>query len=50
MHMPITIGDYTDFYASYEHAFNCGSLIRGADKALQPNWRHLPVAYHGRAS
>lgn len=50
MHLPIRIGDYTDFYASYEHAFNCGCLIRGPDNAMQPNWKHLPVAYHGRAS
>lgn len=50
MHLPIQIGDYTDFYASLEHATNCGTLLRGKDNALQPNWRHLPVAYHGRAS
>jgi fumarylacetoacetase len=50
MHMPIKIGDYTDFYASFEHAYNCGVLIRGPDNAMQPNWKHLPVGYHGRAS
>ncbi|WOO78091.1 Fumarylacetoacetase [Vanrija pseudolonga] len=50
MHLPITIGDYTDYYASYEHAYNCGVLIRGPENAIQPNWKHLPVAYHGRAS
>ncbi|UZJ57581.1 hypothetical protein CBS101457_006901 [Exobasidium rhododendri] len=50
MHLPIQVGDYTDYYASLEHATNCGTLIRGKEKALQPNWRHLPVAYHGRAS
>lgn len=50
MCLPCTIGDYTDFYSSLEHAFNCGVLIRGKEKALQPNWKHLPVAYHGRAS
>lgn len=50
MCLPAQIGDYTDFYASLEHAYNCGVLIRGEDNALQPNWRHLPVAYHGRAS
>src|SRR5205807_865446 len=44
------IGDYTDFYSSLEHAHNVGTMLRGADKALMPNWRHLPVAYHGRAS
>ena len=48
--MPIKIGDYTDFYASFEHAYNCGVLIRGPDNAIQPNWKHLPVGYHGRAS
>ena len=50
MQLPIKIGDYTDFYSSLEHATNVGTMLRGADKALQPNWRHLPVAYHGRAS
>lgn len=50
MCLPCTIGDYTDFYTSIEHATNCGSLIRGPTNALQPNWKHLPVAYHGRAS
>ncbi|TXT10887.1 hypothetical protein VHUM_01638 [Vanrija humicola] len=50
MHLPIRVGDYTDFYASYEHAFNAGVLIRGPENALQPNWKHLPVGYHGRAS
>lgn len=50
MHLPITIGDYTDFYASYEHAFNAGVLIRGPENAIQNNWKHLPVGYHGRAS
>ncbi len=50
MLMPVRIGDYTDFYASLEHATRVGSMFRGPDNALQPNWRHLPVAYHGRAS
>ena len=50
MVMPVSIGDYTDFYSSREHATNVGTLIRGPEKALMPNWRHLPVAYHGRAS
>jgi len=50
MLMPVQIGDYTDFYASLEHATRVGSLFRGPDNALQPNWRHLPVAYHGRTS
>jgi fumarylacetoacetase len=50
MLLPAEIGDYTDFYSSREHATNVGTMLRGADKALQPNWLHLPVAYHGRAS
>ncbi len=50
MLLPITIGDYTDFYSSREHATNVGTMFRGADKALMPNWLHLPVAYHGRSS
>jgi fumarylacetoacetase len=44
------IGDYTDFYSSRQHAFNVGTMFRGADNALQPNWLWLPVGYHGRAS
>jgi fumarylacetoacetase len=50
MHMPAQIGDYTDFYSSREHATNVGIMFRGKDNALQPNWLHLPVGYHGRAS
>jgi fumarylacetoacetase len=50
MHLPATIGDYTDFYSSREHASNIGIMLRGKDNALQPNWLHLPVGYHGRAS
>ncbi|KAG5943144.1 hypothetical protein E4U53_007110 [Claviceps sorghi] len=49
-HLPLIIGDYTDFYAGKNHAFNVGALFRGPDNALQPNYTHLPVAYHGRAS
>jgi fumarylacetoacetase len=48
--LPAQIGDYTDFYSSREHATNVGTMLRGPDKALMPNWLHLPVAYHGRAS
>jgi fumarylacetoacetase len=48
--LPAEVGDYTDFYSSREHATNVGTMLRGADKALPPNWLHLPVAYHGRAS
>jgi fumarylacetoacetase len=50
MLLPAEIGDYTDFYSSREHATNVGTMLRGPDNALMPNWLHLPVAYHGRAS
>ncbi|KEF56394.1 fumarylacetoacetase [Exophiala aquamarina CBS 119918] len=50
LHVPMQIGDYTDFYAGKNHAFNVGCLFRGPDNALQPNYTHLPVGYHGRAS
>ncbi|XP_028402878.1 fumarylacetoacetase-like [Dendronephthya gigantea] len=50
MHLPANIGDYTDFYSSREHATNIGTLFRGKENALLPNWLHLPVGYHGRAS
>ncbi|MEM1357878.1 MAG: fumarylacetoacetase [Bacteroidota bacterium] len=50
MHLPIRVGDYTDFYSSIEHATNVGKLFRDPENALLPNWRHLPVGYHGRAS
>ena len=49
-HLPMRIGDYTDFYAGLNHAYNVGVLFRGAANALQPNYMHLPVGYHGRAS
>ncbi|KAJ3212451.1 hypothetical protein HDU82_001302 [Entophlyctis luteolus] len=49
-HIPAAVGDYTDFYSSREHAVNVGTMFRGRDNALQPNWVHLPVGYHGRAS
>ena len=50
MLLPVRIANYTDFYSSREHATNVGIMLRGADNALMPNWLHLPVAYHGRAS
>jgi fumarylacetoacetase len=50
MHLPVEIGDYTDFYSSREHATNVGAMFRDPANALLPNWLHLPVAYHGRAS
>jgi fumarylacetoacetase len=50
MQLPARIGDYTDFYSSYHHAHNVGTMLRGPENALMPNWKWLPVAYHGRAS
>lgn len=50
MHMPVSIGDYTDFYSSLEHATNVGKMFRDPENALLPNWKHIPVGYHGRAS
>lgn len=50
MHMPVEVGDYTDFYSSIEHATNVGSMFRDPDNALLPNWKYIPVGYHGRAS
>nr|ACO15559.1 Fumarylacetoacetase [Caligus clemensi] len=50
MHLPAQIGDYTDFYSSIDHATNVGTMFRGKENALMPNWKHLPVGYHGRAS
>ncbi|MFC4218810.1 fumarylacetoacetase [Flagellimonas marina] len=50
MHMPVSIGDYTDFYSSLEHATNVGKMFRNPENALLPNWKHIPVGYHGRAS
>ncbi|MFI0353006.1 fumarylacetoacetase [Actinomadura sp. 9N407] len=49
MHMPIEVADYVDFYASEHHASNLGRLFRPDDEPLKPNWKHLPVGYHGRA-
>ena len=48
-HLPMRINDYTDFYAGLNHAYNVGVLFRGPANALQPNYKHLPVGYHGRA-
>ena len=50
MLLPIRVGDYTDFYSSEDHARNVGTMFRDPAKALLPNWKHLPVGYHGRAS
>ena len=48
--MPVRVGDYTDFYSSIEHATNVGIMFRDPANALLPNWRHMPVGYHGRCS
>jgi len=48
--MPVSVGDYTDFYSSRQHATNVGKMFRDPENALLPNWLHLPVGYHGRAS
>ncbi len=50
MHLPVDTKDYTDFYSSIDHATNVGIMFRDPENALLPNWRHLPVGYHGRAS
>ncbi len=50
LELPFTVGDYVDFYSSLEHATNLGRLFRPDAEPLLPNWRHLPVGYHGRAS
>ena len=50
MVMPVKIGDYTDFYSSKDHATNVGKMFRDPENALLPNWLHIPVGYHGRAS
>ena len=50
MMMPVHVPNYTDFYSSIEHATNVGKMFRDPENALLPNWKHLPVGYHGRAS
>ncbi len=50
MQLPVHVPNYTDFYSSIEHATNVGKMFRDPDNALLPNWKHLPVGYHGRAS
>jgi fumarylacetoacetase len=49
LHLPVEVADYVDFYASIDHATNVGRIFRPDGEALLPNWRHLPVGYHGRA-
>ena len=50
LHLPFAVAEYTDFYAGRQHAFNVGSMFRGPDNALPPNWFHIPIGYNGRAS
>lgn len=50
MHLQVKVGDYTDFYSSKDHATNVGKMFRDPKNALLPNWLHIPVGYHGRAS
>ncbi|MDE3026995.1 MAG: fumarylacetoacetase [Paracoccaceae bacterium] len=50
LHMPFLIAEYTDFYAGRHHATNVGTMFRGAENALPPNWLHIPIGYNGRAS
>ncbi len=50
LHLPFTVAEYTDFYAGRHHATNVGTMFRGADNALPPNWLHMPIGYNGRAS
>jgi fumarylacetoacetase len=49
LHLPVEVADYVDFYASLDHASNVGRILRPDGDALTPNWRHLPIGYHGRA-
>lgn len=49
LHLPVEVADYVDFYASEQHATNLGHIFRPDGEALLPNWKHLPVGYHGRA-
>lgn len=50
LHLPFRVSEYTDFYAGRHHAFNVGTMFRGAENALPPNWLHIPIGYNGRAS
>lgn len=50
LHMPLAVSEYTDFYAAKHHATNVGTMFRGAENALPPNWLHIPIGYNGRAS
>ncbi|KZK88434.1 Fumarylacetoacetate (FAA) hydrolase family protein [Pseudovibrio sp. Ad46] len=50
MFLPFAVSEYTDFYAGKQHAMNIGTILRGAENALPPNWLHIPIGYNGRAS
>ncbi|MCB5410398.1 fumarylacetoacetase [Pseudogemmobacter faecipullorum] len=50
LYLPFRVAEYTDFYAGYHHAVNVGTMFRGAENALPPNWLHIPIGYNGRAS
>ena len=50
MHLPIKVAEYTDFYSGRNHAQNVGTMFRGPENALPPNWLHMPIGYNGRAS
>lgn len=50
LHLPFVVSEYTDFYAGKHHATNVGTIFRGAENALPPNWLHIPIGYNGRAS
>jgi fumarylacetoacetase len=50
LHMPFAVAEFTDFYAGRHHATNVGTMFRGAENALPPNWLHIPIGYNGRAS
>jgi fumarylacetoacetase len=50
LHIPFLVSEYTDFYSGRNHAFNVGTMFRGAENALPPNWLHIPIGYNGRAS
>ena len=50
MHLPFEVADYTDFYSSEQHATTVGQILRPGEPALQPNWKHLPIGYHGRSA
>ena len=49
LHLPFEVGDYVDFYASEHHAANVGRLFRPGGEPLTPNWKHMPIGYHGRS-